>query len=162
MADQNKEPYMVLQNDLQKTFCHTLICFTCLCDCLNPPPGVTRFPHYSQGICSCVLCLSVASSSCLVNQRVFPCSCFFLASVFLVLLVLTFCLPWLWAHQPDQSACPYLELACLLVPFGTLTWLMNFCLSSTCLLPAPCCLINIRDSNHLPPVSASGSRPVSL
>jgi hypothetical protein len=44
---------------------HTLICFTCLCACLHPPPGVAHLPHYLQCIYTCVLCLSVASSSVL-------------------------------------------------------------------------------------------------
>ena len=49
---------------------HTLICFTCLCDCLHPPSTVTHFPYYPLCIYTCVLCLSVASSSCC--QFVFP------------------------------------------------------------------------------------------
>ena len=39
-----------------------LICFTCRCDCLHPPPGVAHLPHYPLCIFTCVLCLSVASS----------------------------------------------------------------------------------------------------
>ena len=27
--------------------CHTLICFTCLCACLHPPPGVSHLPSLS-------------------------------------------------------------------------------------------------------------------
>ena len=130
---------------------------------LSPPP---IFIIISSCTYACILGLSVASSSCLVKlTSMFFRAPAFLVSVFLVLLVLT------------HSACSDTGPACLTIPpaltsipacphctFRALTWLklMNFSLSLTCPLPVPCISINIRDSNHLPPVSASGSCPVSL
>jgi hypothetical protein len=81
--------------------CHALICFTCPCACLHAPTGVADLPHYSLGIYTCVLCLSVASSSCLSSQPVVCLSsCFSPVSLFLALLVLTL-------------SCPVSEPACL-------------------------------------------------
>ena len=39
--------------------CHALICFTCLCDCLHPPPGVAHLPHYPLSTYTCVFYLAV-------------------------------------------------------------------------------------------------------
>ena len=62
--------------------------FTCLCDCLHPPPGVAHLPHYPLCIYTCVLCLSVDKST-----SIFVSTPAFLQSLFWPLPVLTFCLP---------------------------------------------------------------------
>ena len=56
---------------IQPRYCYTLICFTCPCDCLHPHPGVAHLPHYPLCIYTRVLCLSIASSSCLSSQPAF-------------------------------------------------------------------------------------------
>jgi hypothetical protein len=98
--------------------CHTLICFTCLCACSHPHPGVAHLPHYPQCIYTCVLWLSVASSFCLSSlPAVFHLLVSVSSSCFLVLTIL----PWPWACLPFRtlshntglltSACPDPETA---------------------------------------------------
>jgi hypothetical protein len=136
--------------------CHTLICFTCPCACLHPPPGVAHLPHLSPGylylgFLSVPVCLV-----CQVNQRFslsscFPQSLFFLSSWLRLLPVLTLsppawplCLP-LTSSLPTAlyrfGLCPGYEL--LPVPDLPFVYPLDY--------------NKYQSSNHLPPVSASGS-----
>jgi hypothetical protein len=45
--------------------CQALICFTCHCAFLHPPPGVAHLHHYPLCTYTCVFCLSVVSLSSL-------------------------------------------------------------------------------------------------
>jgi hypothetical protein len=64
-------------------YCHTLICFTCLCACLHTLPGVVNLPHYPQCIylCSLFVCgqfllfyetYQYSSSSCFLVLTFLP------------------------------------------------------------------------------------------
>ena len=118
-----------------------------------PPPGVIYFP---QCIYPCVSCLSVPV--CLVCSSQPVCFSHAPAFSFLFLLVLpVWTLTCFWTLYPPAwpFSLPW-PRACL--PFCTSgpELVLTFCLSITILLPTPFgLLINILDSNHLPPVSAS-------
>ena len=122
--------------------------------CLSPtPPGVGHLPHYPQCIYTCVRCLSVASSSCLIRsyQRVFPSPCV-LKFCFLVSPVLTI-LPALTPSLPAvlylSDSDPFTKL-CLSCTWLTLPWIADLWLPLIYILP--CLLfgsINICDSSCL-------------
>ena len=97
-----------------------------LCAGLLPNPGVAHLTHYPQCMYTCVLCLSVASSSCLIN----PTTCF---PIFLSFSSLCF----LVSPGFTISACPDPEPACRSVPCDTALdyWPLP---ALTCCLPAPC------------------------
>jgi hypothetical protein len=76
------------------------------CACLHPPPGVAHFPHYPLCIYTCVFCLSVASSSCLVKPTsvFFVYACYSFVPVFLVFKFWPLCLPH---PEPACRSVPY-------------------------------------------------------
>ena len=101
--------------------CHTLICFTCPCDCLHPPSRCHRsslLPSVYLYRCSLFVCRQFVLS-CQVNQR-FSKLLFFLVSLFESSRF------WPFAYHDTEPACltilpaPDLEPACTV---WTLTWL---------------------------------------
>jgi hypothetical protein len=120
-----------------------------LCDCLHPPPGVTHRSHYPLCIYTCVLFLSIASSSCLSSQPLTSglsscCS----QSLFLTLLGLPLacsdsepaCLPLTCKVAPPLDYWPPLTLTAVNTVAPPLVyWPLP---ALTCLLPAPVGLLN--------------------